>query len=112
MIFFKWYSMAGKVIRSYDVYRPEEIISLKAKVDQEEFLHSDLGCALENEHGRWNYFHGHLHCVTGPAIILNDKTDNPYIKYYIMNKNYETKEKWFEKLTTKEKHNYLWNLDE
>jgi hypothetical protein len=65
-------------------------------------------CAIEwySGHKEW-YFNGKRHRVDGPAIVWADGRQIWYlngIKY--------SQDEWFQKLTSKQQINYLWNLDE
>jgi hypothetical protein len=66
------------------------------------------GPAIERVDGYRTWFlNGKLHRVDGPAVIY----PNGEKRWYINGIDY-TYEEWFQKLTSEQQENYLWNLDE
>jgi hypothetical protein len=84
-----------------------------------------------NERGKWWCLNGYFHRENEPAIELNDgykawylnglrhREDGPAIIYAdgrqswcLNDKQYSSKEEWFQKLTPEQKLNYLWTLNE
>jgi hypothetical protein len=51
---------------------------------------------------------GKLHRIDGPAIEYPNGLKFWFIKGY----GYYSKEEWFQRLTSEQQYNYLWNLDE
>jgi hypothetical protein len=72
------------------------------------YYHREDGPAIENRDGikEW-YLMGKIHRVDGPAIEYPDG----YKEWFINGKEYSQIE-WFQKLTSEQQINYLWNLDE
>jgi hypothetical protein len=71
-------------------------------------LHRDDGPAIETAFGKikeW-YVNGLLHRVDGPAIEYSNE-----IKHWCLNGKEYSQEEWFNKLTSEQQDNYLWNLD-
>jgi hypothetical protein len=95
-------------------------------------LHRVDGPAIEYTDGnkRW-YLNGELHRVDGPAVeyhcgakkwYLNGKlhredgpaslSTNGLETWWLNDIYFKNKEDWFNKLTSEQQYNYLWNLDE
>lgn len=54
---------------------------------------------------------GAIHCTNGPAIIMNSDCFNK--KYFCLNGIlFETKEEWFIALTSEQKYEAMWNIND